>query len=159
VPGLAGTNIVVFRDAAPHPAVVLVNRERIIDELRRLSSRLQLSMNCAAGTSYSSECDVDTAPDHCDMRIVAWCGRASLEGRWPAVFAEGGRLTTANRYPGATRAIRHAKSFGKVVPTPRFGRKGPGALNFRHKNVGAWLSLVERPVRSRHESVAGEERI
>jgi quercetin dioxygenase-like cupin family protein len=25
-------------------------------------------------------------------------------------------------------------------------------------DVGAWLSLVERPVRSRHESVAGEER-
>ena len=36
---------------------------------------------------------------------------------------------------------------------PRFGRKGPGALNFRHKNVGAWLSLVERPVRDR--KVAG----
>jgi RES domain-containing protein len=41
VPGLAGTNIVVFRDAAPQPAVVLVNRERIIEELRRLSARLQ----------------------------------------------------------------------------------------------------------------------
>ena len=42
VPGLAGTNIVVFRDAAPQPAVVLVNRDRIIEELRRLSGRLQL---------------------------------------------------------------------------------------------------------------------
>ena len=110
-------------------------------------------MNCAAGTSYSSECDVDTAEGGCDVRIVAWRGAPRLERRWPAVFAEGGRLTTANRYPGATRAIRHAKSFGKVVATPRFGRKGPGALNFGHKNVGAWLSLVERPVRDR--KVAG----
>ena len=42
VPGLVGSNIVVFRDAAPQPAVVLVNRDRIIEELRRLSARLQL---------------------------------------------------------------------------------------------------------------------
>jgi hypothetical protein len=44
--------------------------------------------------------------------------------------------------------------FGRIQRiVTRFGRKGPGALNFRHKNVGAWLSLVERPVRDR--KVAG----
>ena len=39
VPGLTGTNVVVFRDAVPPPKIVLVNRERIIEELRRLSDR------------------------------------------------------------------------------------------------------------------------
>lgn len=37
VPGLTGTNVVVFRDVAPEPEIVLVNRERIIEEFRRLS--------------------------------------------------------------------------------------------------------------------------
>ncbi|MBI1876170.1 MAG: RES family NAD+ phosphorylase [Acidobacteria bacterium] len=39
VPGLNGSNVVVFRDVAPEPEIVLVNREQIIEELRRLSSR------------------------------------------------------------------------------------------------------------------------
>lgn len=39
VPGLSGTNVVVFRDVVPQPEIVLVNRERIIEELRRLSGR------------------------------------------------------------------------------------------------------------------------
>lgn len=41
VPGLTGTNVVVFRDAAPEPDIVLVNREAIIEELRRLSGRFR----------------------------------------------------------------------------------------------------------------------
>lgn len=41
VPGLSGTNLVVFRDVAPEPEIVLVNREGIIEELRRLSGRLR----------------------------------------------------------------------------------------------------------------------
>jgi len=40
VPGVKGTNIVVFRDVAPAPTVVLVNRDRILEELRRLASRV-----------------------------------------------------------------------------------------------------------------------
>jgi RES domain-containing protein len=40
VPGLSGANIVVFRDVAPDPNIVLANRDRIIEELRRLSGRL-----------------------------------------------------------------------------------------------------------------------
>lgn len=39
VPGLTGTNVVVFRDVAPEPEILLVNRERIIEECRRLSGR------------------------------------------------------------------------------------------------------------------------
>lgn len=39
VPGVRGTNVVVFRDVVPAPEIVLVNRERIIEELRRLSDR------------------------------------------------------------------------------------------------------------------------
>jgi RES domain-containing protein len=39
-PGVTGTNIVVFRDVAPKPDLVLVNRDRILEEFRRLSRRL-----------------------------------------------------------------------------------------------------------------------
>lgn len=39
VPGLNSTNVVVFRDVVPPPEIVLVNREQIIEELRRLSGR------------------------------------------------------------------------------------------------------------------------
>lgn len=37
VPGLTGTNVVVFRDGVPAPEIVLANRERIIQELGWLS--------------------------------------------------------------------------------------------------------------------------
>lgn len=40
VPALMGTNVIVFRDVAPEPIIVLSNRDRIIEELRRLSGRL-----------------------------------------------------------------------------------------------------------------------
>lgn len=39
VPGLGGANVAVFRDVAPPPEIVLVNRDRIVEELRRLSRR------------------------------------------------------------------------------------------------------------------------
>lgn len=39
VPGLTGTNVVIFRDVAAEPEIVLINRERIIEEFRRLSGR------------------------------------------------------------------------------------------------------------------------
>ena len=39
VPELTGTNVIVFRDVAPEPEIVLVNRGRIIEEFRRLSRR------------------------------------------------------------------------------------------------------------------------
>ena len=37
----AGRELVVFRDVIPAPSVVLVNREQIIEELRRLAHRVQ----------------------------------------------------------------------------------------------------------------------
>lgn len=39
VPGLGGANVAVFRDVAPPPEIVLANRDRIVEELRRLSRR------------------------------------------------------------------------------------------------------------------------
>jgi RES domain-containing protein len=39
-PGVTGINIVVFRDVSPEADVVLVNRDRILEEFRRLSRRL-----------------------------------------------------------------------------------------------------------------------
>ena len=41
IPGFSGRNLVVFRDAVPSPSVVLVNREQIMAELRRLARRVQ----------------------------------------------------------------------------------------------------------------------
>lgn len=41
VPGLTGQNVVVFRDATPPPDIVLVNRDEILRELRRLAERLE----------------------------------------------------------------------------------------------------------------------
>jgi RES domain-containing protein len=41
IPAFSGTNLVVFRDVAPQPEIVLVNRDQIIGELRRLAGRLQ----------------------------------------------------------------------------------------------------------------------
>jgi RES domain-containing protein len=40
IPGYGGRNLVVFRDVAPPPLVVLVNRDRILEELRRIAKRL-----------------------------------------------------------------------------------------------------------------------
>lgn len=39
VPGLGGANVAVFRDVAPPPEIVLANRDRIVEKLRRLSRR------------------------------------------------------------------------------------------------------------------------
>ena len=39
IPGFSGRNLVVFRDVIPAPSVLLVNREQIIEELRRLAAR------------------------------------------------------------------------------------------------------------------------
>ncbi len=41
IPGFSGRNLVVFRDVIPAPSVILVNREQIIEELRRLAHRVQ----------------------------------------------------------------------------------------------------------------------
>jgi hypothetical protein len=41
IPGFTGRNLVVFRDAVPEPVIVLVNREQIIEELRRVAHRLE----------------------------------------------------------------------------------------------------------------------
>jgi RES domain-containing protein len=41
IPGFSGRSLVVFRDVIHPPSVVLVNRERIIEELRRLAHRVQ----------------------------------------------------------------------------------------------------------------------
>jgi RES domain-containing protein len=41
IPGFTGQNVVVFRDATPPPDIVLVNRDEILRELRRLAERLQ----------------------------------------------------------------------------------------------------------------------
>jgi hypothetical protein len=41
IPGFAGRNVVVFRDATPPPDIALVNRDQILRELRRLADRLE----------------------------------------------------------------------------------------------------------------------
>lgn len=41
IPGFSGRNLVVFRDVIPPPAILLVNREQILDELRRLADRMR----------------------------------------------------------------------------------------------------------------------
>jgi len=41
IPGFSGRNLVVFRDVTPAPAILLVNREQILDELRRLADRMR----------------------------------------------------------------------------------------------------------------------
>jgi len=41
IPGFSGRNLVVFRDAVPEPVIVLVNREQIIEELRRVARRVE----------------------------------------------------------------------------------------------------------------------
>jgi integrase len=38
--GFEGRNLVIFRDVTPTPMVSLVNREQILDELRRLAKRV-----------------------------------------------------------------------------------------------------------------------
>jgi RES domain-containing protein len=40
IPGFTGQNVVVFRDATPSPEIILVNRDQILRELRRLAERL-----------------------------------------------------------------------------------------------------------------------
>ena len=40
IPGFTGQNVVVFRDATPPPEILLVNRDQILTELRRLAHRL-----------------------------------------------------------------------------------------------------------------------
>ena len=41
IPGFAGRNVVVFRNATPPPDIALVNRDQILRELRRLAERLE----------------------------------------------------------------------------------------------------------------------
>jgi RES domain-containing protein len=41
VPGFTGQNVVALRDATPAPEILLVNREEILRELRRLAERLE----------------------------------------------------------------------------------------------------------------------
>jgi hypothetical protein len=41
IPGFTGRNVVVFRDATPAADIVLVNRDQILKELRRLAERLE----------------------------------------------------------------------------------------------------------------------
>lgn len=41
IPGFSGRNLVAFRDVAPPPEIVLVNREQIIEALRRLAERFR----------------------------------------------------------------------------------------------------------------------
>jgi RES domain-containing protein len=41
IPGFTGRNVVVFRNAVPAADVVLVNRDQILRELRRLAERLE----------------------------------------------------------------------------------------------------------------------
>jgi hypothetical protein len=41
IPGFTGQNVVVFRDATPPPEILLVNRDQILRELRRLVERLE----------------------------------------------------------------------------------------------------------------------
>ena len=55
VPGLIGTNLVVFRDVVPEPEIVLVNRERIIDELRRLSRSTQSASTSIWGSASTAD--------------------------------------------------------------------------------------------------------
>lgn len=40
IPGFRGRNLVVFRDVLPAPSIVLVNREQISEEFRRLARRM-----------------------------------------------------------------------------------------------------------------------
>jgi hypothetical protein len=40
IPGYDGRNLVVFRDVASPPLIVLVNRDRVLDDLRRIAKRL-----------------------------------------------------------------------------------------------------------------------
>jgi RES domain-containing protein len=39
IPGFTGQNVVAFRDATPAPEILLVNRDQILRELRRLAER------------------------------------------------------------------------------------------------------------------------
>lgn len=41
IPGFAGRNLAVFRDAVPAPSIVLANRDQIIEELRRIAERMR----------------------------------------------------------------------------------------------------------------------
>ena len=41
IPGFSGRSLVAFRDVAPEPVIVLVNRVQIIEELRRLAQRME----------------------------------------------------------------------------------------------------------------------
>lgn len=41
IAGFQGRNLVIFRDVTPAPMVALVNREQILEELRRLVKRIQ----------------------------------------------------------------------------------------------------------------------
>jgi hypothetical protein len=41
IPGFTGQNVVAFRDATPPPQILLVNRDQILTELRRLAKRLE----------------------------------------------------------------------------------------------------------------------
>ena len=41
IAGFQGRNLVIFRDVTPAPMVALVNREQILEELRRLARRIQ----------------------------------------------------------------------------------------------------------------------
>jgi RES domain-containing protein len=41
IPGFTRQNVVVFRDATPPPEILLVNRDQILRELRRLAERLE----------------------------------------------------------------------------------------------------------------------
>ncbi len=41
IPGFDGRNLVAFRDVVPTPRIILVNRDQILKELRRLAERMR----------------------------------------------------------------------------------------------------------------------